>query len=135
MSGTETPIMSSRSRIRGTPAPAAGVFTVMRTSSDPARASSATCFAVDAGSSVSVLVMDWTTIGAPPPTRTRSIRTPVLGRRAPASGGRGRPEWSSVIAGYFGALAGQAADRPFDAMAAAIPDADTLDAMNVRNRH
>src|SRR3546814_3024067 len=58
MIGTSTPIIASRSAMRGTAAAAAGVLTVMRTSSEPARASSAICFAVLAGSSVSVLVID-----------------------------------------------------------------------------
>ena len=40
------PSASSRSRMRGTCAAASGVFTVMRTSSEPARASASTCRAV-----------------------------------------------------------------------------------------
>ena len=51
-------------------AAASGVLTVMRTSSEPARASSATCRAVAAASAVSVLVIDCTTIGASPPMAT-----------------------------------------------------------------
>jgi hypothetical protein len=42
----------------------------MRTISEPARANAATCPAVAATSAVSVLVIDWTTTGAPPPTVT-----------------------------------------------------------------
>src|SRR5262245_26332669 len=61
--------------MRATCAAASGVLTVMRTSSEPARASASTCRAVDSASSVSVLVIDWTTIGAPPPMRTSSTAT------------------------------------------------------------
>ena len=39
----------------------------MRTNSEPASASALTCATVAATSAVSVLVIDWTTIGAPPP--------------------------------------------------------------------
>src|SRR5688500_13112685 len=66
-SGTATPIFSRRLRISGTWRAASSVFTVMRTISEPARASAATCSAVDPASSVSVLVIDCTRIGAPPP--------------------------------------------------------------------
>ena len=51
----------------GTCAAASGVLTVMRTSSEPARASSSTWLAVAATSAVSVLVIDCTTTGASPP--------------------------------------------------------------------
>ncbi len=47
----------------------------MRTISEPAVASSMHCRAVAATSAVSVLVMDWMTIGAPPPTCTRPTFT------------------------------------------------------------
>ena len=80
MSGTLQPIMSSRSRIRGTAAAASVVFTVTRTSSEPARASSATCFVVAATSAVSVFVIDCTTTGAPPPTVTWPMRTARVAR-------------------------------------------------------
>ena len=57
----------------------------MRTNSEPARASAATCRAVASTSAVSVLVIDCTAIGAPPPTMTaptpRPTRTPTLARR------------------------------------------------------
>jgi len=56
--------------MRGTAAAAASSFTVMRTSSEPARARSATWRAVAATSDVSVFVIDCTTIGAPPPMVT-----------------------------------------------------------------
>src|SRR5262245_1805610 len=61
--------------MRATCAAASGVLTVIRTSSEPARASASTCRAVESASSVSVLVIDWTTIGAPPPMRTSSTWT------------------------------------------------------------
>src|SRR5476649_2365262 len=47
----------------------------MRTSSEPARASAATWRAVPSTSAVSVLVIDCTTIGAPPPTVTPPTST------------------------------------------------------------
>src|SRR6202034_2169480 len=50
----------------------------MRTISDPARASAATCFAVPSASAVSVLVIDCTTTGAPPPTVTLPTLTATL---------------------------------------------------------
>ena len=52
-----------------------GNFTVMRTISEPAVASSMHCCTVEATSAVSVLVMDWMTMGAPPPTVTRPTFT------------------------------------------------------------
>ena len=54
----------------GTAAAASSRSTVMRTISEPARASAATCLTVPSTSAVSVLVIDCTTIGAPPPTFT-----------------------------------------------------------------
>src|SRR3546814_11601986 len=68
--------------MRGTAAAASGVLTVTRTSSDPARQSSATCFVVAATSAVSVLVIDCTTTGASPPTRTLPTSTWRVLRRA-----------------------------------------------------
>ena len=68
---------SSRSRMRGTAAAAAGVLTVTRTSSDPARARSRTWPVVAATSAVSVLVMDWTAMGAPPPMTTAHLPWPT----------------------------------------------------------
>src|SRR5579864_3841206 len=47
----------------------------MRTSSEPARASACTCRAVPSTSAVFVLVMNCTTIGAWPPTRTAPMDT------------------------------------------------------------
>src|SRR5690606_24730067 len=58
---------------------ASSLLAVMRTSSLPACASAYTCAAVDSASAVSVLVIDWTTIGWPDPTGTSPTRTvPVL---------------------------------------------------------
>ena len=62
-----TPCRARRSRMWGTALAASSRSTVMRTSSEPARSSAATCAAVPAMSAVSVLVMDCTTTGAPPP--------------------------------------------------------------------
>jgi len=61
--------------MRGTAAAASGELTVMRTSSEPARESSATWSTVERTSAVSVLVIDCTTIGAPPPMTTPPTRT------------------------------------------------------------
>src|SRR5579862_604377 len=74
-SGTSQPTASSRARIAATAAAASGLSTVMRTSSEPARHRSATWCAVDSASAVSVLVIDWTTTGAPPPMATWSTKT------------------------------------------------------------
>ncbi len=70
ISGTSQPMASRRARMPATSAAASGEFTVMRTSSEPARQSSATWRAVASASAVSVLVMDCTTTGAPPPMAT-----------------------------------------------------------------
>ena len=70
MIGTCTPCCASRSTISGTARAAASWLTVTRTSSDPARASAATWATVAATSAVSVLVIDCTTMGASPPSRT-----------------------------------------------------------------
>src|SRR5438105_7314067 len=82
ISGTPTPARSRRSRIGATAAAASLVLTVRRTSSDPARASACTCRTVPSMSAVSVLVIDCTTIGAPPPTRTGPTETRAEARRA-----------------------------------------------------
>src|SRR5262249_20052465 len=76
ISGASTPASSIRRLISGTACAASGMLTVTRTISDPACASSMHCLAVEATSAVSVLAMDWTTTGAPPPTRTGPTRTP-----------------------------------------------------------
>ena len=59
----------------GTAAAASAVLTVMRTSSEPASVSAMACATVAATSAVSVLVIDCTTIGAPPPTLTPAMST------------------------------------------------------------
>src|SRR5215831_13823724 len=82
MTGTTTPASSRRRRISGTAAAAASLFTVTRTSSEPAAASAITCSAVPAGSAVSVLVIDCTTTGWPEPTRTLPTRVVTVARRA-----------------------------------------------------
>src|SRR5215831_7819796 len=85
--GTPTPILRSRSLMRGTAAAASLRSTVMRTISEPAAASAATCRTVSSTSAVSVLVMDCTTTGAPPPTSTPPTSTGTDRRRCcgPAS--------------------------------------------------
>src|SRR6185503_8044886 len=73
--------------MRGTASAASSLFTVTRTSSDPARASEATCSTVENTSAVSVLVMDCTTTGAPEPTRTLPmVQTTVFRRSIEAIG-------------------------------------------------
>src|SRR5579883_82927 len=72
------PSLRKPSRIRGTAAAASSRSTVMRTISEPARDSAATCATVPSTSAVSVLVIDWTTIGAPPPTVTWPTLTSVV---------------------------------------------------------
>src|SRR6516162_3225794 len=85
--GTATPICVSRSLMCGTAAAASSRSTVTRTSSEPARASAAACRAVASTSAVSVLVIDWTTTGASPPTVTPATSTATDRRRfcGPAS--------------------------------------------------
>ena len=68
---------ASRSRITGTAAADSSRSTVIRTISEPARASCITCLTVASISAVSVLVIDWTTTGAPPPTITPPTSTPT----------------------------------------------------------
>ena len=69
----------------GTAAADSARSTVMRTSSDPARASAATWATVESMSAVSVLVIDWTTTGASPPTCTLPTITATVRRRASGS--------------------------------------------------
>ena len=78
MSGAVQPASSIRRLISGTAAAASGRFTVTRTISDPASASSTHWRAVAAASAVSVIVIDWTTTGAPPPTCTWPTFTPTV---------------------------------------------------------
>src|SRR5439155_21595113 len=56
--------------------------TGMRTISEPARDSARTCANVPSTSAVSVLVIDCTTVGAPPPTETLPTITWVVLCRA-----------------------------------------------------
>src|SRR6478735_7170889 len=72
------PRLARPSRICGTAAAASSRSTVMRTISEPARASAATWAMVPSMSAVSVLVIDCTTIGAPPPTATSPTFTWVV---------------------------------------------------------
>src|SRR5215469_18381335 len=78
MIGTLQPAFSSRFLISGTTAAASGTFTVQRTISLPASASSSVCCRVVFTSAVSVLVIDCTTMGAPPPTCTWPTFTPYV---------------------------------------------------------
>ena len=69
------------------------LLTVRRTISEPARQSSATCFTLPGMSAVSVLVIDCTTTGRPPPTTALPIWTAWVMRRgqgAASVGGVGR---------------------------------------------
>src|SRR3954454_8720457 len=81
MIGTSTPRPCSLRTISGTAAAACSVLTVIRTSWLPAWASRATWIAVASGSAVSVVVIDWTTIGGADPTRTAPTSTEPVGRR------------------------------------------------------
>src|SRR6266571_1992646 len=80
----------------GTARAASSVLTVTRTSSLPAACSARTCATVAATSAVSVLVIDWTTIGwvvptATPPTLTVTVERRVLtGGKYTAGASRGR---------------------------------------------
>ena len=83
MSGAVQPASIMRCLISGMAAAAFGRLTVTRTISEPAWASSMHCCAVTAASAVSVLVIDCTTTGAPPPTwtaptRGSPTRTPIV---------------------------------------------------------
>src|SRR2546423_14148161 len=78
MSGAVQPASSIRCLISGTLAAASGRFTVTRTISDPAPARSMHCCAVARASDVSVIVIDCTTTGAPPPTWTLPTFTPTV---------------------------------------------------------
>src|SRR6516164_3524443 len=72
------PRLRRPSRICGTAAAASSRSTVMRTISEPARDNAATWATVLSTSAVSVLVIDCTTIGAPPPTATWPTMTLVV---------------------------------------------------------
>src|SRR6185437_10659934 len=81
MMGVSQPLLRMPSTMYGTALAASSLFTVMRTSSEPARAREATCWTVDSTSAVSVLVIDWTTTGASDPTRMPPILTVTAWRR------------------------------------------------------
>ena len=101
------PIIASLSTMRGIAAAASTVLTVSRTISEPARHNSATCFTLEATSEVSVLVIDCTTTGLPPPTVTPPIWTAWVWRRGQAvasEGGVGRVTASCMGAFYRPAL-------------------------------
>src|ERR1700724_4220761 len=66
----------------GTAAAASSRSTVIRTLSEPARETARPSATVPATSAVSVLVIDCTTIGAPPPTATLPTMTWVVLCRA-----------------------------------------------------
>src|SRR5258705_2247420 len=68
--GTATPTSASRVTISGSAAAAASLFTVTRTTCEPAAASAATWSAVARASAVSVFVIDWTAIECADPTGT-----------------------------------------------------------------
>ena len=86
MSGTWMLRAASLSRMCGTAAAASSRSTVMRTSSEPARASAATWATVESTSAVSVLVIDCTTTGAPPPTCTVPTMTGTVSCRGSGCG-------------------------------------------------
>ena len=73
--------------LRARRAAAASLLTVTRTSSEPACASAATWRAVASASAVSVLVIDWTTIGWSEPTSTPPTSTVGVCRRPGAGHG------------------------------------------------
>jgi hypothetical protein len=74
-SGTVQPIASSCALIAATAPAASAELTVIRTNSEPASASALTCATVAVAFAVSVFVIDWMTIGAPPPTRMPAMST------------------------------------------------------------
>src|SRR4030095_16390475 len=78
MSGADTPASRMRCLFPRTAPAASGTLTVTRTMSDPASASSMHCCAVREASAVSVMVIDCTATGAPPPTWTEPTRTPTV---------------------------------------------------------
>ena len=81
MTGTSTPRPRTLRTMSGTAAAASSVLTVTRTSCEPAWARRATWIAVASASTVSVFVIDWTTIGWAEPTRTPPTSTLTVGRR------------------------------------------------------
>src|SRR3954447_1226724 len=118
MTGTSTPRLSRSLRsISGTAAAACSVFTVTRTSCEPAWASRATWIAVASGSAVSVFVIDWTTIGWADPTSTPPTSTDTVERRL----GR-RESVAAVMALRVARGALRAARQDPDDVEAADPD-------------
>ena len=75
MIGVFQPLSAMPATIAGTACAASSLFTVIRTISDPARASAAICWTVLSMSAVSVLVIDCTTTGASDPTTTPPMLT------------------------------------------------------------
>ena len=75
----------------GSAAAAASSGTASRTMSAPCSASARTCERVAAASAVRVVVIDWTAMGAPPPTGTRPTRIWRVRRRSAMAG---RLPWS-----------------------------------------
>src|SRR3954451_21285239 len=110
MIGTSTPRPRTFRTISGTAAAAASVFTVTRTSWDPAWARRATWIAVASASAVSVFVIDCTTTGCADPTSTPPTSTDTVGLR------RGRSA-SGVLTGRL-----RAAAKPADDVEAGDPD-------------
>src|SRR5690606_16921236 len=98
-----------------TSAAAAGELTVIRTSSEPARASSLTWMAAATGSAVSVFVIHCTTTAASPPTRTSRApqRTRLWRERGRGDGptGRGTAPWPASEAAVTAAVMMIAASR------------------------
>src|SRR5579875_549157 len=88
MMGTLTPKSRSVETITGTALAASSVFTVTRTSSEPARASCMIWLTVALESAVSVLVIDCTTMGLEPPTMTPPMLTATDLRRGDAAIGK-----------------------------------------------
>src|SRR5919107_3370129 len=82
-----------------------------RTMSQPEAVSSAICCSVAFTSEVSVVVIDWTEIGASPPTRTFPTWICRLLRRGDSTGGgaAGMPRLIAVISGpSYGGATGRA---------------------------
>src|SRR3979490_608514 len=110
------PSLRRPSRICGTAAAASSRSTVMRTSSEPARDRAATRAVVPSISAVSVLVIDCTTIGAPPPTATLPtmtwvVRCRALGPAASSGGGFSGLFMGTQISGFGDIHQGSGEDR------------------------
>src|SRR3989338_401537 len=100
MIGTSTPASATRRATSGTAAAASSLFTVTRTIWDPARARAITCSAVDAGSAVSVLVMDCTTTGCADPTATLPMCAVTVRRRGVKTTGFGAGDDGKLTQGW-----------------------------------